>query len=514
MLHDCLGIYRKYGPVLGGFRTRAFAGLGAAIWFILLMAPAARRLATMGFVLSVLYFVTSYLTPPVLFGPLAMFRIELILAVLLLFVSIPKLMGSVILKTPQSLALIGLAFAGSLSVLFGMHWAWGALLAFPTFLPCVYAYILVCLHANSKKKLQIIVFMLLIVCLFVITKGYIDERRGVSGDNTPQTEDSESFNSRLWDMEHPYIFTMRNDAGESIYRLRGLGLINDPNDFGQLIICLIPLMFIFWRPKKTPRNIVFVLIPVCVLLFGVYLTHSRGAVLALMAMLILAARRRTGTIPAVLIAAAVFIAAMALNFTGGRDISSGAGSDRTALWSAGLQMLKSHPFFGVGLGSFTDNCDGCGLTAHNSLVICAAELGLFGLYFWCLFLFPSIRDAVALASPSKVSEANPLIPEKALFESASGGVVVIGKEEINHLGRLLVLSFTGFLVAGWFLSRAYVMTFFLLGGMIEAVYEMALRRGMIAPRLRMKRVLSYTGILAISLIILMYILLRTVNLMH
>jgi hypothetical protein len=113
-----------------------------------------------------------------------------------------------------------------------------------------------------------------------------------------------------------------------------------------------------------------------------------------------------------------------------------------------------------------------------------------------------------------VSEANPLIPEKALFESASGGVVVIGKEEINHLGRLLVLSFTGFLVAGWFLSRAYVMTFFLLGGMIEAVYEMALRRGMIAPRLRMKRVLSYTGILAISLIILMYILLRTVNLMH
>jgi len=37
---------------------------------------------------------------------------------------------------------------------------------------------------------------------------------------------------------------------------------------------------------------------------------------------------------------------------------------------------------------------------------------------------------------------------------------------------------------------------------------------MIAPRLRMKRVLSYTGILAISLIILMYILLRTVNLMH
>jgi len=69
-------------------------------------------------------------------------------------------------------------------------------------------------------------------------------------------------------------------------------------------------------------------------------------------------------------------------------------------------------------------------------------------------------------------------------------------------------------VAGWFLSRAYVMTFFLLGGMIEVVYEMALRRGMIAPRLRMSRVLLYSGILAVLLVLLMYILLRTVNLMH
>jgi hypothetical protein len=45
----------------------------------------------MGFVLSILYFVTYYLTPPVLFGPLAAFRIELILAVLVFFVSLRSL---------------------------------------------------------------------------------------------------------------------------------------------------------------------------------------------------------------------------------------------------------------------------------------------------------------------------------------------------------------------------------------------------------------------------------------
>ena len=61
--------------------------------------------------------------------------------------------------------------------------------------------------------------------------------------------------SNLWNMEHPYLLPMRSDAGETFYRLRGLGLINDPNDFGQVVVCVIPLVFIFWRAKKTFRNV-------------------------------------------------------------------------------------------------------------------------------------------------------------------------------------------------------------------------------------------------------------------
>jgi hypothetical protein len=466
----------------------------------------------MGFVLSILYFVTYYLTPTVLFGPLAVARVELILAVLIFLISLPLLAKSYILKTPQSLAVIGLAIAGSLSVLFGMHWVVGAVQAFPAFLPCAYAYFLVCLHCNSKKKLQVIVLMLLFVCMFVIAHGYFDLRYGVPQSGPLQSGATESVAPDLWDMEHPYVFAMTSDAGKVIYRLRGLGMINDPNDFSQLIVCLIPLLFIFWRTKKMLWNMGFVILPVCALLFGVFLTHSRGALLALMAILIMAVRRRIGTLPALLIAGGMFAAAMALNFTGGRDISANAGSDRTELWSSGLQMLKSHPLFGVGLGGFVDNCGHCGHTAHNSLVVCAAELGFVGLFFWAMFLFSTLRDAVALASPAKVSEADPAIPEEERLPQGISRNVVVDKAEVNHLGRLLVLSLTGFLVAGWFLSRAYVMTLFLLGGMVEVVYEMALRRGMIAPRLRLARVLPYSVAVAVLLVLMMYILLRTVNL--
>jgi hypothetical protein len=465
----------------------------------------------MGFVFSVFYFVTYFLTPATIFGSLAAYRIELILAILILFVSLPKLAGSIVLKIPQSAALAGLAFAASMSAIVETRWTWGAIQAFFLFLPNAYAYFLVCMHCNTKKKLQVIVLMLLFVCLFVIAHGFIDLSHGDLDSGSLQPGDATSAYSSQWDIEHPYLYLMGNDAGKMIYRLRGLGQINDPNDFAQLVVCVIPLVFIFWSPGKMFRNIAFVLLPVCVLLYGTFLTHSRGALLALMAMAVVAARRRIGTLPALLVAGGIFFAAMSLHFTGGRDISAESGSDRTELWGESMQLLKSHPLFGVGSGALADYL---GHTAHNSVMVCVAELGSVGFYFWCLFLFPTLRNTLAIASPDMVSEAKEIEPEAGLAPMAISKIMAVDKAEINRLGRLLVLSFTGFLVAGWFLSRAFVMTFFLLGGVTEVIYEMAFCRGMIAPRLPFARVLIFAWGLAISLLLLMYILLRTVNLMH
>jgi len=465
----------------------------------------------MGFALSVFYFVTYYLTPTTMFGPLAVYRIELILAALVLLVSLPALMKSFLFKTPQSLALIGLAFAVFLSVLIAVHWPGGGVQAFLDFVPCAFAYFLVCLHCNSKKRLRVIVFMLLFICLFVIAHGSFDLLHGVPQNVSPQSLEPGSADLALWNMKQPYLLPMKSATGETIYRLRGLGEINDPNDFGQLIVCAIPLMFIFWRPSNAPRNFVFVILPVCLLAYGVFLTHSRGDLLALVAVAVIAARRRIGALPSLLLGGGLFVAAMALNFTGGRGISASAGEDRTALWGESLQLLKSHPWFGVGFGHLPGYL---GLTAHNSVAVCLAELGLFGFFFWCLFLFPTVRDSLEIASPSKISEPGPTLPEERLFPTTTWKIEDIDKAEVNRLGRVLFLSLTGFLVSAWFLSRAFVMTFFLLGGMAEVVFEMALRRGMVVPRMRLVRVLPYAGGLVVALILVMYIMLRILNLMH
>jgi len=455
----------------------------------------------MGFVLSILYLVTSYLTPATVFGPLAAVHVEIILAVLVTLVSLPALSKSIILKTPQSLALIGLSLAMFMSVLVAIRWPGGAVQTLLQFIPSAFAYYLVCLHCNSKRKLQFLVLMLLFVCLFVIANGYIELLNNEPASASPQAVAMSSH----------YTLAMKNDAHEWFYRIKGLGEIDDPNDFAQLIVCVIPLTFFFWRPKKIFWNIAFVLLPVCALLYGVYLTHSRGALLALMAMAVVAGRRRIGTIPSVLLAGGLFAGAMALNFTGGRDISTASGADRTDLWSESMELLKANPLFGIGNGSLPDYI---GHTAHNSVAVCAAELGLFGLYFWSLFLFPTLRAALEVASPAKVSEGEPMVAEEGRFPQTTQKIEAIDKADINHLGRLVVLSLTGYLVTGWFLSRAFAMTLFLLGGIAEVVYEMALQRGMIAPRLRLARALYYAGAFTISLVLLMYVMLRTLNLMR
>lgn len=497
---------------LCAFAEATVGAIGARTGSSLLSFQAVNRIlqeVIMAFLLSVLYFVTYFLTPAVIFGSLAEYRVELILAVLILLVSIPQLLRTFVFKTPQALALAGLSVASFLSILIAVRWTSGAVNALLGFIPNIYAYFLLGLHCNSRRKLQILVLILLFVCLFVIANGAL-ELRNVGPLSIPSaSESSQSLNFSAWSFEHPYLLLMPNEAGEWLLRLRGLGEINDPNDFGQILACTIPLLFIFWRRKKGIRNFVFVLLPACILVYGIYLTHSRGALVALAVVVLVAARRRIGTVPAVIIAGALFAGAMALHFTGGRAISASAGEDRTELWSEGLQMLKSNPLFGVGLGQFGQHASN---TAHNSVVVCAAELGLFGLYFWSLFLFSTARNAFLLASPEKVSEGKEveIDDDPTAFRTWKG--TEFDKWETNQLGYCLLLSLIGFLAAGWFLSRAFVMTFFFLGGMIEVVYEAANKRGMVQPRLSLSRNLFYSFLVMSGSVTAMYVLLRILNL--
>ena len=456
----------------------------------------------MGFVLTILYVLTYYLTPTVMFGSLAEYRIELILAGVIAVVSIPALSGSSVGKTAQLPALVGLAFATFMSMLVGASWAGGGVTALLLFIPNAFAYLLVCLHCTTKRKVQIVILMMLFVCLFVIGQGAIELRHGL-----PQGLAAHDAN-----MDGSYFLGMSNEHKEWFYRLRGQGEINDPNDFAQLIVCVLPLMFFFWQKGKKVRNFLFVLVPVGILLWGAFLTHSRGSILALMALVVVALRKKIGTVPSIILAAVLFAGASATGYTGGRDISASAGEDRTELWGDGLQLLKAHPLFGIGFGNMPD---AIGKTAHNTIVVCAAELGLCGLFFWSYVPVSEHSRCVSrrVAQERHREKAGCALRNRVRF-AAAFALQFLTRLISDDWQRLLVLSFTGFMVTGWFLSRAFVLTLFLLGGLTEVAFQMALQRGMVSPRLPFGRILRYSGLMTIGFILVMWITLRIVNLTH
>jgi hypothetical protein len=486
----------------------------------------------MGLFLTLLYIFTAYMGPQTVWGPVAEFHIEIILAALAFVASLHGIQRSTVFTIPQTYALMGMCSAVIIS---GIMTGW--LGSIPDsifgFIPNAFTFFLIVVNCRSKRHLQWVIATFFIVSAHAILRGYAALHAG--------------------DYLNPYLMPQGEEGSASrFYRLRGMAFINDPNDFGQVLVSLVPCMLFFWKKGNPLRNFVFVLPSMALLVFGMYLTHSRGCMIALLAVILFLSRRKIGTIPAVIIAGAGFAASSALNWSGGRDVSVEAGAGRMEAWAVGLDLIKSHPLFGVGFGRFDEYFY---ITAHNTIVVCAAELGMYGLFWWVMFVLPTIRDSIA-CSASKVNtptdddfsydqafgvrrenkaDLSWREPRQAAAESMVEVMVAedsparavatpthlvteiedekLPQEEIQRISGLMLASIIGYFVAGWFLSRAYIMTLFIYGGMVQVIYRMALAQGMVPPRMRAFKVLQYSFAGAIGLILLVYVMLRGEHMM-
>jgi O-antigen ligase len=484
----------------------------------------------MGLFLTLLYILTAYISPSSMFEALAQYRIEIVIAVFTLIGTLFASEKPAIIKMPQFYVLMGLGVVTFLSIA-TTGWIGGGRTALLDFSPVIFSFFFIVMNCRTKRQLQILVVTLLSVCFFVIFMGCLALATG--------------------DTLSPYLLTMGENAnGDAFLRLRGLGFINDPNDFGQLLVSLTPCLFFFWRPKRAFFNTAFVLIPAGILVFGTYLTHSRGAMIALLVVLALSIRRKIGTIPSAILAAALFAVMTAVGWAGNRNVSVEAGADRMDAWSAGLEMIKQHPIFGVGFGAYADHYT---ITAHNTIVVCAAELGMVGLFVWLLFVCsaywevmtagssPVVKDTARKEERSSAYGEGPFswirsttglhtvpatapLQMKVAMPSArdfSFGAVKLSRaavteeelklaedEDVRRFARVVLISLTGFLAAGWFLSRAFQMTLFVYCGMVEGIYQLALQRGLVPARLPLRKLAWVSLFTGIGLLGVVYILVR------
>jgi putative inorganic carbon (hco3(-)) transporter len=227
-------------------------------------------------------------------------------------------------------------------------------------------------------------------------------------------------------------------------RARSIGFLNDPNDFSQFLLVALVLCIALVNKKRWFLQGSIALILSCVFLYAIYLTQSRGAIVAFGILCILYLGRLIGPLKAAMLGVPASIVFLGLGLLGGgRAISTDdrSAGGRVEAWSQGLLMLKSKPIFGVGYDGFLEFHSH---TAHNSLVLCFAELGLVGYFAWSgllIVVFLGLKELLPKVNRSKVDSVE-LKWVRAIFT-----VIIV------------------FFVCSLFLSRTYSPTLYILLGM-------------------------------------------------
>lgn len=250
-------------------------------------------------------------------------------------------------------------------------------------------------------------------------------------------------------------------------RIQYVGIFSDPNDLGMLFVITLPMaLYLSSRGGLLGLARLFWLGIAGLLLYGTYLTVSRGAVLAVAAIAVVYIWRRYGLILAAACGVAGIAGIMMLPSRLSEinaDESSAAG--RVDAWYSGLEMFFSNPLLGVGPGNFTEHNE---LAAHNSLVLVLAETGILGYVLWVAFVGYSFWMMSSTLPGSAGGDAE---SERAWLEW-------------RPIFATLLLSLVGWSVTAFFLSRSYVVTLYLLTGLIVGTYITARKQ---VPSLRQFR---------------------------
>jgi putative inorganic carbon (HCO3(-)) transporter len=453
----------------------------------------------MGFVLTIVYIAVTIISPEQLGKEWASYHAVTYLAGITALASLPSVARYSYWKTSvQTYLLVALIVAIALSqVVHG--WLGGAIESWRMFLPSAAVYFFIVVNVTTIRRLKIVTLAAVASCLVVTVEALCGYYAGYHG---------EMF-VLLTNISSP-----QDEIIGQLTRIRGAGFLSDPNDLAQILLIALPLAFVAWRRRRPVINFFVVFVPVALLLWTTYLTHSRGGLIALAAVALMAARKRLGTAASTALAAVFILGMIALDFTGGRGISAADGADRLEAWANGLEMFKRAPIFGIGFNGFTDLYE---ITAHNSFVLCLAELGLLGSTLWVALLVTTTTGLNRIIGHQKKRQPARFFGLLRLFEMSSipniaslgitpvpsAGIITLKYEyassalpatvsagapefethiEAVHPPRVprqwmvaMRLALVSFMTTAWFLSRSYTITMYLVLGLVTAT--IALQHG-------------------------------------
>lgn len=463
----------------------------------------------MAFVLTLLYVAISLLSPAVLPTAIMAMHVNIILGVVTILAILPQVGQSRLGDLPDAYLLPGLLAAAVISMV-----TWGLSQLVPVILEYVPIFIVVYFLAVSCKSLfqiKVAVYVLFLVAIFIFAQGAIADHS--------------------YDLTSHYL--MEEGIGpNAIVRYKGLGVLSDPNDLAQFFATLIPLLWLRWKRGKYLTNFLFTIVPASVLVVGMYYTHSRGGAIALVALILFGFKDKLGFVLSSVLAGLMLAGLVALGVSGGRGMNDDDGG-RVAAWVTGLELFKSHPIFGIGIGKFGEFNE-TGYTAHNSYVLCLAEIGITGYFCWLGMIVTDLTELGAMVrsgdtnkkekeagASSRVAMPPYLSPQPAIagvqgaafapvpasaafsgpapkpfqmrgvspvqmrFASPAGAsawqppslrlgeiarsVDPNSDENLAYAAKVMRVSFVGLLTSAYFLSRTFSMVFYIALGLAAAL---------------------------------------------
>ncbi len=412
----------------------------------------------MSFIFLLLYLVSTFIRPQDwmigFYGKPLILIISVITVLSLIFErSLQK--GSGLIKVPQNYLIIGLFLAVPLSHLSHLF-IWGARHSVTIFYVNVVLFFIILNALNTEKKLKIAIWLIVGLIVLMAIQGIYQSKTGFGWAGQEMTE--------------------INQEGKG--RINWIGIFNDPNDLALTFVIAIGIVlaFSFGKIKIFLKIICIPLL--AVLLFGLYLTNSRGGVLALLSTVSFYFIKRSRKFLLGGIIAAIFIGAI-LNFAPSRmsllSAEEESAAARIDMWYSGIQMVKESPFFGRGYGMFTEENP---LTTHNSYMLVAAELGLVGLFFFMGLIYASFKEL------NLIQKTDPVLKPAALG---------------------LQSTLVGFCVAAFFLSRSYVILPYLLFALSGSMFHVTQQRNKKLQFIFLKNDILHTGLLSIGILVLIYV---------
>ncbi len=285
------------------------------------------------------------------------------------------------------------------------------------FLPTLVMYFLVATLVSTHGKLKFTVNLVVIATLFLAGSGLVQH------------------------------FTGKGLGGKESYegRIQAVGIFSDPNDLGLALVVVMPYFYLKLTEFSKLWQKPLALAGMGVILYALYLTQSRGGILAIGVIFVLLLTRKLGRTFGLIAGAMVFLAIFAIaprmNTISTEEASA---HGRVEAWSVGLDLFETYPLFGVGAHNFTEYHF---RTAHNSFVLCATELGMFGLYPWIMLMYISIKNNQFIATAARSTRMRDV---SVYVETIRYGLIA-------------------FATGAYFLSRTYNEMLFLLIGLSAAV---------------------------------------------